>query len=63
MTCKELGRIVREKRCNAGLTLPELARLSDLPKSTISKIENGKGNPSLSTIGKISDALQIMIMI
>ena len=59
----QLGMTVKRHRKQQNLTLPALAKLAGLPKSTISKIENGKGNPTLFTIGQIADALQIIIVI
>lgn len=52
-----LGKKWRKYREAVGFSLDDLARLSGVAKSTLSKIENGKGNPSLRTILRVADAL------
>lgn len=48
---------VRDARSEAGLTQEQLAALSGLPQSHISRIENAKHSPSRATIEKIARAL------
>lgn len=48
------GRI-HEVRSAAGLTQEQLAEKSGLPRSHISRLENGKHSPSRSTLEKIAD--------
>ena len=62
-SAKELGVLLRRARTDAGMTLPALAIKARLPKSVLSTIENGKGNPCLSTLHKLSWALVIQITI
>ena len=40
-------------------TLEKLAYENDLSKSTLSRIERGEGNPSLTTLNQISESLEI----
>jgi len=44
-------------RANAGISQQELAKLSGIDQSDISKIERGIANPSISTLRRISNAL------
>ena len=60
---KNFGVFLRRARTAAGLTLPALAVEAKLPKSVISTIENGKGNPSLITLHKLACALGVQIKI
>jgi len=46
-------------RLQSGFTLDELARLSGVSISTISKIENGQQRPSFETVLRIARALKI----
>ncbi len=43
------------------LTQDALARLVDVPRSTIANLESGEGNPSLANLSKLSHALHIPI--
>ena len=42
-----------------GLSIPELEKLSEVSRATISNILNLKADPSLSTIEKLSQGLNI----
>jgi transcriptional regulator with XRE-family HTH domain len=53
-----LGANIRQRREKAGLTLSELARRAGMAKSTISKIERGKGSSPISTLLRIARALE-----
>lgn len=48
---------IRDARNEVGLTQEELAEMSGLPQSHISRIENGKHSPARATIEKIANAL------
>lgn len=48
---------VMEARCNADLTQKQLADLTGIDQSDISKIERGVANPSVSTLERIAKAL------
>ena len=52
-----LGRHIRLLRKNRGLTLLELAQEAGCSESMLSKVENGKGNPSINVLHSISRAL------
>jgi XRE family transcriptional regulator, regulator of sulfur utilization len=50
--------LLRRKR---GLSQDQLARLAEIPRSTLTHMESGSGNPSLQNLIKLSAALQISI--
>ncbi|MEM9037825.1 MAG: XRE family transcriptional regulator [Actinomycetota bacterium] len=54
-----VGANVRRLRARAGWSLGELARRSDVGKSTLSQLESGQGNPGVETLVSISVALGI----
>lgn len=47
---------IKEKRVAAGLSQTELGRLTGLNQATISRIERGRQEPSLSQLQRIADA-------
>lgn len=47
------------ERARAGLTVDGLAKKSNVDSQTISRIENGKTEPRVSTLGRIAKALNI----
>jgi transcriptional regulator with XRE-family HTH domain len=47
----KLGGIIRERRELLGLLQPQLTTLSGISTRTIQLVEQGKGNPSLNTLG------------
>jgi transcriptional regulator with XRE-family HTH domain len=51
-------RLLREQR---GLSLAELARQAGLAKQTLSKLEQGAGNPTVDTLFSISTALGVPV--
>ena len=55
----EIGRRVRERRQSRPLTLKQLANRTGLSVSLISQIELGKSAASMSTLHKLSTALQV----
>ena len=52
-----IGRVVREARQRAGLTLQQLASATDLSQPFISQIENGRSMPSLLSLHRLAGAL------
>ncbi len=54
-----VGKRLREKRSSAQLTLKQLANRTGLSVSLISQIELGKSAASMSTLHKLSTALQL----
>lgn len=58
---KHLGKNVEQLRKKRGLSQAQLAQLAGVPRSTVTYIESGQGNPSLSNLIKISGAVQVSI--
>lgn len=56
---KLLGKRIKELRKNAGYTQEKLAELIDIETSSLSGIESGRHFPSLPTIEKISNKLNV----
>ncbi len=52
-----VSRNIRRFRAERNLTLGELARKASLSKQTLSKIEQGEGNPTVGTLEAIGEAL------
>lgn len=55
----EFGREVRRRREALGLTLDQLAESSELTPNYIGTIENGKRDPSLSTVLALARGLRV----
>jgi len=56
---KKLGANLKDIRISKNITQSELAYALNLDKSFVSNIENGKTNPTLSTISSLAKALGI----
>jgi transcriptional regulator with XRE-family HTH domain len=53
------GREVRRRRNTLGLTLEQLAERSDLTPNYIGSVENGRRDPSLSTVLALAKGLGV----
>lgn len=60
---EELGVLLADLRHKKGLTVRQLAELTGIGFSYISKIERGKYNAGIDIIGKLCDALGAKIEI
>ncbi|WP_202078820.1 helix-turn-helix domain-containing protein [Caldalkalibacillus salinus] len=58
---KQVGETLRGMRRERGLSLQELADITDVSKLTLGNIERGEANPSLSVIWKIANGLKMPI--
>lgn len=57
-----VGRDIKARRIEMGLSINELSRLSGVDRTTISKIENGeRKNPLISTLNKLFEVLDMNI--
>ncbi|MFG2044921.1 helix-turn-helix domain-containing protein [Dactylosporangium sp. NPDC048998] len=56
-----LARNIRRFREELQISMGELARRSGLSKQTLSKIEQGIGNPTIDSISSIADAMHIPV--
>jgi transcriptional regulator with XRE-family HTH domain len=58
----DTGERVRTLRTEKGLSLPALAERAELSKGLLSKLENNEdSNPSLTTLYKIAEALEVTV--
>jgi|1048.fasta_scaffold172389_2 transcriptional regulator with XRE-family HTH domain len=57
MNLIEIGKIVQQRRAVLQLKQEDLAELSGITEKTIYLLENGKGNPSFSTMQKMLTVL------
>lgn len=56
-----LGARLRELRLARHLTQEQLAERAGLSYKFIGEVERGRGNPTLTTLGALADALQIYV--
>ncbi len=59
----QLGHIIRDKRNELGLTQEVLSLQSDVAIKTIHSIELGKANPSIKTLTKLLESLQLSLIV
>jgi transcriptional regulator with XRE-family HTH domain len=52
-----LGKIIKNRRKELGITQPHLAELSNVSKNTLYKLERGESNPSWTVVTNILDIL------
>ena len=57
----KIGRAIAERRMALGLSVRELGARVGVSYTTLSLIENGKMNPSIGTLTKITDELGLTI--
>lgn len=60
-TPQALGRVVRARRTERGLTIEGLADLAGMHPTYLSEIERGKGNPSVSKLGDLAAVLEVRV--
>ncbi len=58
---RHLANNILALRKTRGLSQDQLAKLAEIPRSTLTHIESGGGNPSLQNLAKLSFALQVGI--
>ncbi len=56
---KIIGEKISKLRKEKGISLSKLAELAKISKSTLSSIESGNANPTISTLWAIADALNV----
>ena len=56
---KQLGKNLKQIRTEKDISQGDIARELDVSRGYISTIENGKTNPTLSTIARIAKALGV----
>ena len=55
----KLGENIRRIRLEKGMTQGDLCRKLEIDRAYMSNIENGNKNPTLATIERIADSLEI----
>lgn len=58
---RHLAKNIEDLRTKRGLSQTQLAELAGLPRSTLTYLESGSGNPSLANLLKLSRTLQISL--
>ncbi len=63
MNIEELGNLIKHRRKVLGLTIRDLANLTDMSKTTISEIERGVRNPTFEVLQNIFEYLNLEIKV
>ncbi len=63
MNLEQLGNIIRERRNELSFSQELLSNKSDVAIKTIHSVELGKANPSLKTLDKILENLDLEIIV
>lgn len=58
---QKIGNRIRELRESKGISQQNLAAICNFEKANLSRLEAGRTNPTISTLYKISEALEISI--
>lgn len=58
---KKLGENLKKIRLSKGVTQISIAKTLDVDRSFVSNIENGKTNPTLSTISSLAKVLGVTV--
>ncbi len=58
---QKLGQNLKRIRTKKGISQSDIVRTLGMPKSFVSSIENGKTNPTLSTIAKLAKAIGVSV--
>jgi len=58
----KLGKNLRRIRTEKGISQGDIVRALSMGRGFISNIENGKGNPTLTTITKLAKVLKVSII-
>lgn len=58
-----ISNIIKDYRKRLGVSQADLAEIAEVSLATVKDLERGKGNPSLSTLEKITDTLGLEIRI
>jgi len=59
--CSEVARLLRVERNKRGLSLNQLAEQARVSRQMLSYVEQEKRNPSLDTLLRITDALEVRL--
>ncbi len=59
--CQRLGRRIRQERVRRKISQEYLSLLCQVDRTYIARIEEGKANPTIKILNKISQALKIKL--
>lgn len=59
LDAKIVGEVIKELRCKKGISQEVLSGLADIGRTHLSAIERGERKPTLETLYRISNALNI----
>ncbi len=62
MKNEEIGILMQERRLKLGLKQEDISEMAGISTKTIQNIENGKANPSLKTLQKLSAILGLELI-
>ncbi|MBI4268385.1 helix-turn-helix transcriptional regulator [Candidatus Uhrbacteria bacterium] len=57
----KLGQNLKKIRGQKGITQGDICRAINFDRGYVSSVENGKRNPTLSTMKKLADALKVPV--
>ena len=57
----KLGKNLKRIRTAKGISQGEIGRILDVDKGFVSNIENGKTNPTLTTIARLAKAIGVSV--
>lgn len=58
-----IGRTIKLRRKEFGLTQGQLANLSDIGVNTLTQIERGEGNPTVKVLEKVLQTLGLQLTV
>ncbi len=59
---KKFGKKIKIERIKRDISQEKLAELANIHRTTLGQIENGKNSPTLDTVARIANALNITLL-
>ena len=59
---KKVGKNIKKIRISKGITQVDLAYMCDFEKANMNRIESGNNNPTIRTLLKIANALEVDLL-
>lgn len=63
MLVMDIGKTIKKRRKELGITQPHLAELAEVSTNTLYKLERGQGNPSLNVLNKLAEVLGMELIL
>ena len=63
MDIREIGRQLRARRAASGRTVASVAMDAGLSVPYVANLENGRGNPTISALSRLADALNLQLRV